>query len=314
MVVEIAVGVLKLGDKALISQRLASQDLAGYWEFPGGKVKQGEAPEKALEREFFEEVGIKTKEWQPIIQVPWQYKHQSVLLKFYQTACFSGEPFGKEGQEIEWCDLDKLKNKPFPPANKGLITALFLPETYVVTGDFYEEKEALSRIKVSLEKGEKLFQLRAKKMPEQAFISLANKVVKLVHQYKGAKVLLNATAKILEQVPQADGLQLPSSALKYLNSRPLAQDKLLGISTHSKLEIAKALVLEADFILLSPVKQTTSHPEFLGIGWENFQEIVKSVPIPVYALGGMKLADLSEAKKHGAQGIAAISEFWLEDR
>jgi len=75
-------------------------------------------------------------------------------------------------------------------------------------------------------------------------------------------------------------------------------------------EIAQALKIGADFILLSPVKRTASHPEMEGIGWAMFAERVADVPIPVFALGGMQAEDLEQAKQSGAQGVAAISGFW----
>ncbi len=310
-VIEIAVGILKSGNEVLLSQRQPHQDLAGYWEFPGGKITKGESPEQALEREFFEEVGIVTTNWQALIQIPWEYEDKKVLLQVYQTTQFSGEVFGKEGQKIQWCIQEELKNKSFPQANKGILTSLALPKTYVISGHFDDEKDALFRIKKALDKGEKLLQLRAKSMDKGVFVALAKKAVRLVHQYDGAKMLLNGKVSCLDLVPEADGLQLSSRALKRLTQRPISSDKLLGVSTHSELEVAKAISLGADFILLSPVKKTLTHPDALGMGWEAFQSIVARTPIPVYALGGMKLTDISEAQKRGAQGIAAISELWI---
>ncbi len=194
--------------------------------------------------------------------------------------------------------------------DKGLLTALSLPDSYVISGSFQGEQDALSRIQIALQKGEKLLQLRAKNLTETEFIILAKKAVKLVHQYQGAKILLNGRIELLNLVPEADGLQLSSTIINDFSKRPIPKNKLLGVSTHSKEEIAKALTLEADFILLSPVTETSSHPEALGMGWKVFQSIVDPVPIPVYALGGMDLDDISIAKKNGGQGIAAISGLW----
>ncbi|MDX1795169.1 MAG: thiamine phosphate synthase, partial [Hydrogenovibrio sp.] len=72
----------------------------------------------------------------------------------------------------------------------------------------------------------------------------------------------------------------------------------------------KALELKADLILLSPVKETSSHPGVPGLGWQTFQAMVDRVPVPVYALGGMKASDVDEARRRGAQGVAAISSYW----
>ena len=127
---------------------------------------------------------------------------------------------------------------------------------------------------------------------------------------QGAKLLLNAKAEWLAEVPQADGLQLASTAIMGLTERPIASDKLLAVSTHNEMEIAKALELGADFILLSPVIETSSHPGEPGLGWSKFAEMAANVPVPIFALGGMSEADMMDAKMHGAQGIAAISGYW----
>ena len=65
----------------------------------------------------------------------------------------------------------------------------------------------------------------------------------------------------------------------------------------------------ADIILLSPVKATSSHPELEGIGWQQFSHMIKQVSCPVYALGGVQVTDLNDAKQAGAQGVA-VSSLW----
>jgi 8-oxo-dGTP diphosphatase len=60
------------------------------------------------------------------------------------------------------------------------------------------------------------------------------------------------------------------------------------------------------------VKKTQSHPELEGLGWPTFAEQVVNVPVPVFALGGMKPTDVGKARQNGGQGIAAISGLWPE--
>jgi len=62
--------------------------------------------------------------------------------------------------------------------------------------------------------------------------------------------------------------------------------------------------------VLSPVRPTASHPDATPLGWSRFAELVDPVPLPVYALGGLRLEDLDDAIHHGAQGIAAIRGLW----
>ncbi len=122
--IKIVVGVLKRQDKVLISLRQTHQDYANYWEFPGGKVEQGEALEPALIREFLEEVGVETHSWQPLVIIPWQYGHANVELNVFVTEHFKGNPAGCEGQKIRWVSLAELDNYPFPEANEKIKLAL----------------------------------------------------------------------------------------------------------------------------------------------------------------------------------------------
>ncbi len=308
-VIEIVVGVLKKGNKILISQRQAHQEYADFWEFPGGKVEKNESFTSALTREFQEEVGVKITEWQSLIQIPWQYAHANVVLNVFVANKFTGRVVGKEGQKIKWIDILEIEKYSFPEANSGIVNALRLPDSYAISGSFEDVDDGLRILKNTLESGIKLVQLRAKKMPEQAFIKFAIPAIELVHEY-GAKVLLNAMPEILNKLPNADGLQLSSTVIQDLSERPISEDKLLSVSTHNEVEITKALDLKADVILLSPVKKTSSHPDLDGIGWQKFEQLVKNVPVPVYALGGMQTEDIRDAKKHGGQGVAAISSFW----
>ena len=83
----------------------------------------------------------------------------------------------------------------------------------------------------------------------------------------------------------------------------------LGASCHNEEEINKANQLKLDYIFISPVKNTKSHQDASSIGWQKFQELRSLTEIKTYALGGMRISDLNEAKKYSADGIAGISSF-----
>ena len=79
---------------------------------------------------------------------------------------------------------------------------------------------------------------------------------------------------------------------------------------HTQEEVRHAGALGLDFIVVSPVQQTTSHPGAQLLGFGGLQHLTEQALLPVYALGGMQLSDMDAAFRHGAQGIAAISGLW----
>ncbi|KUJ71411.1 Nudix family hydrolase [Thiomicrospira sp. WB1] len=306
----IAVGVLRQGNQVLIAQRQTGQHLAHFWEFPGGKVKSGETPDTALTREFEEEVGVSPLDWQPLIEIPWQYERRRLRLIVRMSERFDGTPFGREGQAIKWCALDELMHYEFPAANQGVLNALALPDQMMITGAFEDREDGLTRLAAALEDGIRLVQLRSKKLDEAGFLAWAREALALCHEYE-AQAVLNGPAGWLRALPEADGLQLSSHALMSLVQRPAeTQGKWLGASVHSQAELAKAMEVGVDYVLLSPVKPTASHPDMSPLGWETFAEWVRDCPVPVFALGGVGANDVEKAKEHGGQGIAAISGLW----
>jgi len=98
-----------------------------------------------------------------------------------------------------------------------------------------------------------------------------------------------------------------------MQSRQRPEFPLVGASCHDASELARAAVIGADFALLGPVQATASHPQQPALGWEKFARLIESSPLPVYALGGMRQADLPRALAAGAQGIAAIRGAWTTD-
>ena len=89
------------------------------------------------------------------------------------------------------------------------------------------------------------------------------------------------------------------------------QAKLVSASCHNAEELKTAEKLGLDFVVLSLVKKTTSHPQAEALGWEQFEQLSDQMSIPVYALGGLNTTDVEEAWCRGAQGVASISGFWL---
>ncbi|MBR7800956.1 NUDIX domain-containing protein [Undibacterium fentianense] len=101
--VNVAVGILmKQNGDVLLGQRPEGKPYAGYWEFPGGKVEQGEEIFAALQREFMEELGIRILSAEPWCCVEYVYPHAHVRLHFYLSREWEGEPQSLEGQAFAW--------------------------------------------------------------------------------------------------------------------------------------------------------------------------------------------------------------------
>jgi len=111
-------------DRVLLTQRLQGRHMGGLWEFPGGKVDDGESPSDALERELHEELGIDVRIEQPITFAVHEEPGLRILLLFYAVRIIGGEPRGREGQAVEWVPVTELPSYPTPPADAEIVRHL----------------------------------------------------------------------------------------------------------------------------------------------------------------------------------------------
>ncbi len=307
--VHVAVALIKnTENEMLVSLRPEHVHQGGLWEFPGGKVEANETVLSALKREVTEELGLEVLNAQPYKTIRYAYTDKNVLLDIWLVTSFSGDAHGREGQEIKWQPIDKLHELQFPAANRGIVNAMQLPDRYMITGQFNDQQDFLNRLEKSLQCGISLLQLRSKSLSNEQLCNLVKCALPVCHQYQ-AKLLVNCDLETFN-LTEADGLHLSSNHLYSIKQRPFDHTRWLSVSCHTAEDIQQAMQIEADMILLSPVKETTSHPGVAGIGWHVFAEMTQALDIPVYALGGMTETDLPDAKQNGAQGIAAISSFW----
>lgn len=122
--VQVAVGVILREEQVFICKRPSDKHQGGKWEFPGGKVDDGETAIDALHRELLEEVGINVIKASPLITIAHDYGDKRVSLEVFTVSEFTGEPAGLEGQEGRWCAVSQLDPKAFPDANVAIIDAL----------------------------------------------------------------------------------------------------------------------------------------------------------------------------------------------
>jgi len=294
-------------DEVLIARRPEGVHQGGLWEFPGGKMEPGESLEQALARELDEELGIRIRHTQPLITIHHDYGDKRVCLHVQVVDVYEGEPHGREGQPLRWMSRTGLATLEFPAANHPIISALQLPERYLITPDPGLQTEAfLMALRERLNRGDiRLMQLRAPSLDEQHFTTLAEQVLKVARDL-GVQVLLNTSPEIARSLG-ADGVHLNRTRLAQWQVEQ-SGGLLVGASVHSAAELD--LARGADFVVLSPVSYTASHPDAVPLGWQAFADLVQQAVMPVYALGGMKSDDVGLARLHGGQGIAAISGLW----
>ncbi|MNH14494.1 hypothetical protein D3C79_740870 [compost metagenome] len=128
-----------------------------------------------------------------------------------------------------------------------------------------------------------------------------------------AQLMLKGPLEWLGDFPAA-GWHLTSEQLrKYASKgRPFPKERWLAASCHNAEELALAEQMGVDFVTLSPVQATQTHPHAVPLGWEQAQQLIEGFSKPVYLLGGVGAAELDKAWLHGAQGVAGIRAFWPE--
>jgi 8-oxo-dGTP diphosphatase len=122
----VAVALVDRDGRVLVSERPAGKQLAGLWEFPGGKIDRGERPEQTLIRELREEIGINVQEacLAPLTFASYQYDDFHLLMPLYICRRWEGEVVAREGQKLAWVRANKLRGYPMPPADIPLIPPL----------------------------------------------------------------------------------------------------------------------------------------------------------------------------------------------
>jgi 8-oxo-dGTP diphosphatase len=112
--------------RVLLAQRPEGKSMAGLWEFPGGKVEDGESPEAALIRELHEELGIET--WAsclaPLCFASHAYSEFHLLMPLFACRKWQGIPQSREGQALKWVRARDLRDYPMPPADLPLVPIL----------------------------------------------------------------------------------------------------------------------------------------------------------------------------------------------
>jgi 8-oxo-dGTP diphosphatase len=295
--------------RILLAQRPEGAHQGGLWEFPGGKVEAGETAGEALRRELGEEIGIEVQAHRPLIRVRHAYADRTVVLDVHRVTAYRGEAIGLEGQPLAWVEPDRLQRYPMPAADRPIVTAVRLPDAYLITPpDPGDPAGFTASLKTALRHGIRLVQLRLPALDRPMVERYARIAIALCRD-AGARLLIHRDVDLALAIG-ADGVHLTATQLRVLAARPLPAVGLVAASCHDAGELALAESLAADFVVLGPVLPTASHPGAPFLGWERFAALVEDARVPVYALGGMAPALVDTAWRHGAQGVAGIRGLW----
>lgn len=308
--IHVAAAVIRGQDgRILIARRADDQHQGGLWEFPGGKVEAGETTRAALDRELEEELGIRPKAARPLIQVRHDYPDKQVLLDVWEVAAFAGEPHGAEGQPLAWVAPRQLAEYQFPAANRPIVAAARLPECYLITPEGLEPEALVQGVRAALAAGIGLIQLRAPGMFDAQYRDLALDIQGLCAGK--AQLMLKGPLEWLGDFPAA-GWHLTAEQLRQYadQGRPFPPGRWLAASCHSAQELALAARMGVDFVTLSPLQATQSHPQAQPLGWARASELLQGFNQPAYLLGGVGPEHLPQAWQAGAQGVAGIRAFW----
>lgn len=121
-----SVAMIDTDGRVLLAERPKGKEMAGLWEFPGGKVEVNETPEAALVRELFEELGIET--WNaclaPLTFASHSYDDFHLVMLLFACRKWNGVIKAKEGQKLKWIYPKDLSNYQMPPADVPLVPIL----------------------------------------------------------------------------------------------------------------------------------------------------------------------------------------------
>ncbi|KRG69955.1 Nudix family hydrolase [Pseudoxanthomonas dokdonensis] len=298
--------------RVLLTRRTEGRDLAGRWEFPGGKREADESAEAALVRELQEELGISAVVGEPVINVPQQYPDKRLRLDVRQVPRWTGQAKGREGQALAWVLPEKLPLYLMPPADRPVVAALLYPDRYLVTPAPGKDDHAwLDALDGALRQGVRRVQLRLPDIETSRRERLIRSAV-LQCQRAHADVLINGDIRLAREL--GVGVHLRAAQLPELERRPLPDGQWVGVSCHGAEELRHAEDLGCDFAVLGSIHDTPSHPGGTTLGWDAFARLREGVSLPLYAIGGVGPEDIGHARQHGAQGIAAIRALWPQVR
>ncbi len=120
----VVAAVLQDAERYFVHRRQPGKHMAGYWEFPGGKLESGETPWQALVRELHEELGVSAHEGRPLVRLSHSYPEHTVELDVWLVTAWQGSLTAREQQLVSWSTLEELARMPLLPADVPVLKVL----------------------------------------------------------------------------------------------------------------------------------------------------------------------------------------------
>jgi len=316
--IPVVAGLIRHPEKTevFVTRRKEGQHLENLWEFPGGKVEDGESRFHALKRELMEEVGIQVISAQPFHSVIHHYSDKNIHLDVWEVTDFTGNPHGREEQQACWLNVADLTQYPFPDADIPVLKALSLPAELLITPDLTEQymDSYVQQFENLMNKHcYPLVLFRSHHLKDKTYQEVALRMEDICNKNKAELIISRPSVKGLESklFSSFRRRHLNSIALTELVANPFDESVICSASCHDVEELKMAEKLNCDFALLSSVRKTLSQPGRTAKGWYQFNKLTMQTKLPVYALGGIRRKDISVARYLGAIGVAGISDFWV---
>lgn len=309
--IDVAVAVVfNTHGQVLWGCRPEGKPYAGYWEFPGGKVEPDETVWQALVRELKEELDITALEGGPWFRIEHDYEHANVRLHLYRVWRFDGSPKSLENQRFTWASLDSSDLSPILPATEPLLPKLAQPTVMALSNYEAGFEACAKRLEQGLSRATMpiYVQFREKTLKGDALIQAFEHCYGLC-QKTGQVMLLNSDTWINLAV-HLDALPCPLHLTQaHLLSGQFQGVQCAGASVHDTDSLHMAFDRGLSYAVLGAVKPTSSHPGQPGLGWQGFLDSALGARLPVFAIGGLAWGDMPDARRHGAHGIAMLSQF-----
>jgi 8-oxo-dGTP diphosphatase len=296
------VGVLVRSDGAvLLADRPAGKPYAGHWEFPGGKIEDGESVEQALVRELREELDLRVGRSDPWVVIEHDYPHAYVRLHFRRIFDWAGAPRPIEGQRLQFLVPGATAPAPLLPAAVPALRWIQLPTVSGHSpGGALEAGAAEAWLEGALARGLRQILWHEPSLDDAQLAIALPRCMARARSY-GARLLVDArSARRLG--PGADlpeGLFLCAADLRRADARPAADWVGAQAGTHG--DLARAASLGCDFAVLAA---QPSESDDGGPGPQRLAEQCRDSPLPLYVTEPLSAAGLDQARRAGAHGLA----------